>query len=387
MKLAINNVNVVTLDKVIYGGSVTVEDGIICAISNVSAVSEKVIDGKGAYLIPGFIDMHCHGGWGYDFTDCSKEEMAIIAKNHLEHGTTTMVATTLTAKWNILENSLKTFKEFKTENPDSPLVGVHMEGPWFSPAQSGAQDPSYMREPSADDIKKIKSEFPFVMRVSAAPEIDKGMQFGKACVQLGVVASAGHTDADFECIEKAYENGYKLLTHFYSGMKGVTRVNAYRVAGAVEAGYYIDGMDVEIIADGRHLPYSLLKLIYKLKGADRVSLITDATRGCGFPDGTESFIGAKEDPMPIVIKNGVAFMADGQSFAGSTATYDRLYKTMAEAVGKDMVALSKMTAYNPARIMNLTDRGEIAIGKRADLIVMKENLEIEKILLKGNIVK
>ena len=387
MKLAINNVNVVTLDKVIYGGSVTVEDGIICAISNVAAVAEKVIDGKGAYLIPGFIDMHCHGGWGYDFTDCSKEEMAIIAKNHLEHGTTTMVATTLTAKWNILENSLKTFKEFKTENPDSPLVGVHMEGPWFSPAQSGAQDPSYMREPSADDIKKIKSEFPFVMRVSAAPEIDKDMQFGKACVQLGVVASAGHTDADFECIEKAYENGYKLLTHFYSGMKGVTRVNAYRVAGAVEAGYYIDDMDVEIIADGRHLPYTLLKLIYKLKGADRVSLITDATRGCGFPDGTESFIGAKEDPMPIVIKNGVAFMADGQAFAGSTATYDRLYKTMAEAAGKDMVALSKMTAYNPARIMNLTDRGEIAIGKRADLIVMNENLEIEKILLKGNIVK
>ena len=387
MKLAINNVNVVTLEKVIYGGSVTVEDGVITAVLETPSSAETVIDGKGSYLIPGFIDIHCHGGWGYDFTDCNKEEMAIIAKNHLEHGTTTMVATTLTARWNILENSLKTFKEYKEENPDSPLVGVHMEGPWFSPAQSGAQDPSYMRDPSADDIKKLKSEYPFLLRVSAAPEIDKDMQFGKACVELGVVASAGHTDADFECIEKAYENGYKLLTHFYSGMKGVTRVNAYRVAGAVEAGYYIDGMDVEIIADGRHLPYTLLKLIYKLKGADKVSLITDATRGCGFPDGTESFIGAKEDPMPIVIKNGVAFMADGQAFAGSTATYDRLYRTMAEAVGKDMVALSKMTATNPARIMNLTDRGEIKVGKRADLIVMNENLKIEKILLKGNIVK
>jgi len=387
MKLAINNVNVVTLDKVIYGGSVTIENGIITAVSNMPSVAENVIDGNGGYLIPGFIDMHCHGGWGYDFTDCSKDEMSIIANNHLGHGTTTMVATTLTARWNIIKNSLKTFKEYIEENPDGPLVGIHMEGPWFSPAQSGAQDPSYMREPKVEDIEELKSEYPFLMRVSVAPEIDKDMNFAKACEKLGIVVSAGHTDADFECVEKAFDNGYKLLTHFYSGMKGVTRVNAYRVAGAVEAGYYIDGMDVEIIADGRHLPYSLLKLIYKLKGADRVSLVTDATRGCGFLDGTETFIGTKEDPMPIIIKNGVAFMSDGQSFAGSTSTYDRLYRTMAEAIGKDVVALSKMTAYNPARIMKLNDRGEIAVGKRADLIVMNENLEIEKILLKGCVIK
>ena len=384
MKTLIKNVNVVTAKEVINNGAVVIEDGLIVKIGQDTA--SEVIDGKGAYLIPGFIDLHCHGGIGLDFIDCSKEEMEKLSSFHLRHGTTTMLATTLTARPEITENCLKTFAEYKEKNPDGILIGMHMEGPWFSPAQCGAQDPFNMAKPSKKEIERIKEQYPFVLRASVAPELEGAMEFGRKGSELGIVISVGHTDADFDTVVKASENGYTLMTHFYSGMKGVERVNSYRVAGAVEAGYYLDDMDVEIIADGKHLPYSLLKLIYKIKGADKIALITDATRGCGFPNGTKTFIGPKQDAMEIIIDDDVAKLGQG-SFAGSTATYDRLYRTMADAVGKDFVALSIMASTTPARIMGFKDRGEIAVGKRADLILMSENLEIEKIIYKGNIVK
>ena len=386
MKTVINDIKIVTIDGIIHG-SVEIDGGRIAKISKTPLNGGYPIDGTGKYLIPGFIDMHCHGGLGLDFIDCTAEEMEVIALHHLMHGTTTMLATTLTAKEQTTKDCLKTFGEYKKANPDGTLLGVHMEGPWFSPAQSGAQDPETMKNPNADELESIKKEYPYVLRVSAAPELDGGMDFGKRAKELGIISSVGHTDADFDTVVEASKNGYTLMTHFYSGMKGVTRVNAYRVAGAVEAGYYLDDMNVEIIADGKHLPQSLLKLIYKLKGVDKISLVTDATRGCGLPDGTKSFIGPKEAAMPMIVENGVAILEDRTAFAGSTATFDRLYRTMAEAIGKDLVALSKMASYNPAKVLGLTDRGEIAEGKRADLIVMDENLNIEKIIYKGNIVK
>ena len=386
MKTAINDIKIVTVGGIVHG-SVEVDGGIITKISKTPLDGGYPIDGTGKYLIPGFIDMHCHGGLGLDFIDCTAEEMEVLAMHHLMHGTTTMLATTLTATEKTINDCLKTFGEYKKANPDGTLLGVHMEGPWFSPEQSGAQDPHTMKKPNAEELEKIKKEYPFVLRVSAAPELEGGMEFGLKAKELGIVASVGHTDADFDTVVEASENGYSLMTHFYSGMKGVTRVNTYRVAGAVDAGYYLDDMNVEIIADGKHLPQSLLKLIYKLKGVDKISLITDATRGCGLPEGTQSFIGPKEAAIPMLIENGVAILKDRTAFAGSTATFDRLYRTMADAIGKDLVALSKMASYNPAKILGLNDRGEIAEGKRADLIVMDENLNVEKIIYKGNIVK
>jgi N-acetylglucosamine-6-phosphate deacetylase len=181
-------------------------------------------------------------------------------------------------------------------------------------------------------------------------------------------------------MEEAHRNGYTLMTHLYSGMKGMERKNSYRIAGAIEAGLYFDGLDAEIIADGKHLPLELLRFIYKCKGTKNLCLVTDGTRASGLKNGETAILGSKKNGVSVIVEDDVAKLPDRQSFAGSTATADRLYKTMARAIGKDMVALSHLSSTTPARIMGWADRGEIAVGKRADLLLINENLDIEKII-------
>lgn len=258
-----------------------------------------------------------------------------------------------------------------------------MEGPFFNPNQCGAQDISYMQTPSVDKMKKLKQAFPKILRISVAPELENGYEVGIEGKKLNVVMSAGHTDADFGQIEKAIQSGYTLLTHFYSGMKGVTRKNSFRIAGAVEAGYYFDDLFVEIIADGRHLPNELLKLIYKIKGADKIALITDATRAAGLSNGENSILGSRKNGIPIIVEDDVAKMLDRQSFAGSSATFDRVFKQMSSVVGDNPVDLMKMSALTPAKIMGLNDRGEIAKGKIADFVLMDKNYNVISVIKEG----
>lgn len=385
MRTIIYNAKIVTATEVIENGVCTFENGLIDYVGTKGKQTDKSIDAQGKYLIPGFIDLHCHGGRGLEFMDASEDEFAEIAKFHLSHGTTTMLATTLAASDEETERALQTFQGFSKRYSYTTLKGVHMEGPWLNSAQCGAQNVEYMKKPDTAELMRLKEKYPFILRVGAAPELDGGLAFGEECKKLGIVASVAHTDADFEQIAKAKANGYTLMTHLYSGMKGVTRKNSFRIAGAVEAGLYFDDLFVEIIADGRHLPMELLQFIYKCKGADKICLITDAIRASGMPNGTETVIGSLKNGLPVIVEDDVAKLLDRQSFAGSTATADRLYRTMASAIGKDMVALSKMSSTTPARVMGWTDRGEIAVGKRADMLLVNEELEIEKIIFGGNI--
>ncbi|MBE5751948.1 MAG: N-acetylglucosamine-6-phosphate deacetylase [Clostridiales bacterium] len=383
MKTVIINAKIVTSEKVIANGVCAFEDGVITYVGREMQTADCTVDAHDQYLIPGFIDLHCHGGNGLEFMDASADEMDVIARFHLSHGTTTMLATTLAASDEETERALDTFADYQKRYEKGTLIGVHMEGPWLNPVQCGAQNTAYMKNPSADELNRLKARYPFILRVGAAPELTGGLEFGKASETLGIVASVAHTDADFQCIAKAKENGYTLMTHLYSGMKGLTRKNSFRIAGAVEAGLYFDDLFVEIIADGRHLPIELLQFIYKCKGADRICLITDAIRAGGMQNGSQTVIGSLKNGLPVIVEDDVAKLLDRQSFAGSTATADRLYKTMAGAIGKDMVALSKMASLTPARVMGWTDRGEIAVGKRADLLVINEELIVEKIIFKG----
>ena len=385
MKTALVNAKIVTANTIIENGVCLFTDGIIEYVGTQMQDADCIIDAGNQYLIPGFIDLHCHGGNGLEFMDATLEETDKIARFHLSHGTTTMLATTLAASDEETERALRTFEEYAEKYPNGTLKGVHMEGPWLNPEQCGAQNVSYMKKPNCIELESLKKRYPFILRVGAAPELEGGMEFGKTSVELGIVASVAHTDADFQEIAQAKDNGYTLMTHLYSGMKGVTRKNSFRIAGAVEAGLYFDDLFVEVIADGRHLPFEFLQFIYKCKGADRICLITDAIRAGGMPNGTQTVIGSLENGLPVIVEDDVAKLLDRQSFAGSTATADRLYKTMAQAIGKDMVALSKMASLTPARVMGWTDRGEIAVGKRADLLLINEELKVQKIIYKGDI--
>lgn len=381
MKKQIVNANIVLREKTVFGGVIRFDDGIISYIGDVADDSYATIDAEGGYLVPGFIDIHCHGGGGFDFMDATAGEMLEISRFHLSHGTTTMVATTMTDTWDAIFAALDRFASIPS-GERLTLHGVHLEGPWLNPLQCGAQSVDKMDRPSVSRLSEILSKYPFVERVSIAPELDEGHEVGKYARECGIVASVAHSDADFDEAVLAADNGYTLMTHLYSGMKGVWRKNAYRTAGAVEAGLYDDRLSVEIIADGKHLPEGLLKLIYKCKGAQKIALVTDAMRGAGMPDGSETVLGRMSDGVSAVIEDGVAKLPDRQSFAGSVATADRLLCVML-GVGIELSEVSKMLSETPAKIMGYTDRGVLEIGKRADVLVLDKNYNIKRIFLKG----
>lgn len=380
MKTVIVNAKIVTATEIIQNGVCAFQDGVINYVGNQMQVGDQIIDAKNGYLIPGFVDIHCHGGIGASFMGGNVESFETVSKFHLSHGTTTILATSSTASNETIERMLITYQDYCEKYPVNTVKGVHLEGPWLNALQCGAMITELMQKPNAEQLKEWKTKYPFILRVGAAPELDEGHEFGKMGKELGVIVSPAHTDADFSEIESAKEDGYVVLTHLYSGMKGVTRVNAYRTAGAVEAGLYFDDLYVEVIADGKHLPIPLLKLIYKCKGADKICLVTDAISAAGLPNG--SMVGTR-----IIVEDDVAKLLNRQSFAGSAATADRLYKTMAQAIGKDMVALSKMASLTPSTLMGWADRGEIAVGKRADLLIMTEDLDLDKVIFQGETVK
>jgi len=381
VKTQIVNANIVLDGEVLEDGVIRFDGGVIEYVGRTRDSGYSTVDAEGEYLLPGFIDIHCHGGNGYDFMDAAEEEMLEISRFHLSHGTTTLVPTTMTDRWEAIRASLDTFASIP-EDKRLTLHGVHLEGPWLNPLQCGAQSKDKMEKPSLDRLCSVLSDYPFIERVTLAPELDTEYEVGRACARYGIIASVGHSDADFDTVTEAVENGYTLMTHLYSGMKGTWRESAYRIAGAVEAGLYDDRLYVEVIADGKHLPNGLLKLIYKCKGADRIALITDAMRGAGLPAGAEPILGRAADGVATVIEDGVAKLPDRQSFAGSVATADRLLRTML-SLGIPVTECSKMLSKTPAAIMGYTDRGSLEVGKRADILLLDKKYNIKELFLKG----
>ena len=378
MKLQIVHARIVLAEGILEDSVCCFENGSICYVGKQPQPdAQTVLDAAGDWLLPGFIDIHCHGGGGKDFRDCTAEEMLDIARFHLNKGTTTLLATTTTGSWESIYRALDRYKSLEDK---LNMTGVHMEGPWFSPAQCGAQDVNTMDgHPSAEHLRQLKARYPFIACISAAPELPGAHEFGEVGRELGIVMSVGHTDATFAQTVEAAEHGYSLMTHLYSGMRGTVRENTFRVAGAVEAGLYDDRLDVEIIADGRHLPIELLRFICKCKGFDRVCLITDAIRGAGMPEGTVFFDGTHN----AIVEDQVGKIMDRSCFVGSVATADRLIRVMHLEAGFPITAVSHMMSAVPARIMGYQDRGVIEEGKRADLVVMDKNFETTHVFLNG----
>lgn len=375
---------VILSDRIAAGPHVYWENGVLTAITDAALPFDEEIDAAGRYVAPGLIDIHVHGGGGADFLDGTPEAFLTAAAMHARHGSTTIIPTATSGDWaDTLAMHAAWRQALPRNDAGADMPGLHLEGPYFAMSQRGAQDPRHLRQPDpAEYIPLLDECGGDILRWSAAPELPGALALGRALRQRGILAAVGHSDASCAQVEAAWEAGYTHATHLYSGMSSVHRVNAYRHAGVVEAAYLIDGMTVEIIADGKHLPRELLQLVYKFKGPDRTALITDAMRGAGMPDGP-SVLGHWKAGLPVIIEDGVAKLPDRQSFAGSVATAELLVRNMARLAGVPLTDAVKMATATPARIMGLHDRGALAPGLRADIVLFDEDIRIARTIVGG----
>ena len=251
--------------------------------------------------------------------------------------------------------------------------------------QRGAQDPTYIKNPQREDYQEILNFSDDIVRWTAAPELPGAMEFGRELSKRGIVCSMGHSNAIYEDVVRAYENGYSMITHFYSSMSMVKRINSFRYSGIVESGYLIDDLFVEVIADGMHLPESLLKLIYKIKGPDKICLVTDSMRAAGCGDG-ESILGNLVTGQKVIVEDGVAKLKDRSAFAGSVATADRLVRTMVQTAGVPLVDAVKMMTLTPARAMGIDHKkGSLIPGKDGDIVVFDEDIQVKLVVVGGKV--
>ncbi|HEY4207600.1 MAG TPA: N-acetylglucosamine-6-phosphate deacetylase [Puia sp.] len=386
--IKIYNGRILTPYRTIKNGVLVIRDGIIAEVSEqpVEVPGALEIDAGGNYIAPGFVDIHVHGGGGADFMDGTEESFLHIAETHVRYGTTALAPTTLTSEKEDIVQTMAAYEKVVRKNEKGAcFIGMHLEGPYFAMSQRGAQDPRFIRLPDPQEYKEILSHPGVIRRWSAAPELEGALAFGQYLTSKGILVSAAHTDAIYEDVIRAFENGYTLATHLYSGMSGVTRRNAFRYAGVIESALLIDEMDVEIIADGVHLPAPLLQLVYKTKGADRTALITDAIRAAGEPPG-ESVIGSLRNGLKVIVEDDVAKLPDRSSFAGSVATADRLVRTMTGIAGVPLIDAVRMMSSTPARIMGVAaNKGTLAKGKDADIVIFDELININMTIVGGRI--
>lgn len=374
-------------DNEIILSDLYVAGGKIIDITNEKREFDEEIDAKGNYVSAGFIDIHVHGGGGYEFVDGTYDAVKNASNIHAQHGTTTIFPTISAFDYKKTASALDALKKWSESDDVLPVIpGAHLEGPYFSPKQSGAQDPSYIRVPDRKEYEKLYETYgDLIKRWSYAPELENSDEFLEFLNKNNIVASAGHTDAEFSHMKKAYENGMKLVTHLYSCTSTITRRQGFRILGVIETTYLYDDIDVETIADGCHLPPELLTMIYKIKGDNHMCLVTDSIRHGGM-NNIEN-VECENGNMPYIIEDGVAKLADRSAFAGSIATCDTLVRVCVKKAGIPLVAAIKMITENPARIMNLKNKGKLNIGYDADIVIFDNDINITKVIVSGKIIK
>lgn len=361
-------------------GEIIVENGKITSVcSNADAsLGEEIIDFGNSYVLPGFIDIHTHGALNFDFCNCTTEEIIKAAAYHLSFGTTTIIPTITSSTFEKTCKALEKIEKVMRSGKAPNIAGAHLEGPYFSEKQCGAQDKSLITAPIKNEYEKIVDSFGgIIKRWDYAPERDVGGEFASYLTSHGILPSAGHTDAIYDDMVLARENGCRLITHLYSCTSTITRINGFRRLGVTECAYLWDDIYIEIIADGKHLPPELLQLIFKLKQNEKIILVTDSLKATGCK-GKKSTIGNTE----CIIEDGVCKLADKSAFAGSIATTDKLLRVCVKDADIDFSRSIKALTENPARLFGL-NAGLIAEGKDADFVVLNDKLEVRSIISKG----
>lgn len=361
-------------------------EGIIPTNSPISGEYE-IIDAAGCYVSSGFVDIHQHGGGGADYMDGTADDFYLATSAHLAHGTTSVMPTLLSADTEGLMRAIQGYKSALSDpRIKANLLGIHIEGPYISPLQAGAQKPEHIRKFNPDEYTAI-ADFAEgnIRRWSVAPEVEGAADFAKFAKGRGIALSIAHSNADLDTVRSSFDLGYRHITHFYSCISTITRRNGYRVAGILEAGYLMDKMDIEIIADGSHIPPDLLRYVMKFKSSDRIALVTDAMRAAG-QNVSESYLGSALDPLPVIVEDGVAKLTDRTAFAGSVATADMLIRTMLK-IDTPLPIAVKMLTENPIRMMGLNvNKGLLKSGYDADVCIFDADINMNTVLVMGEVV-
>lgn len=376
------NGRILTPQGWLEGGSVIVEDGKIAEVSNNNFAIEgaEIIDAKGCDIVPGGIEMHVHGGGGRDFMEGEEEAFRVAVDAHMQYGTTSIFPTLSSSTVPMIEKACETCTKLMAE-PNSPILGLHLEGPYFNPKQAGAQIPEWIKAPVKEEYEYLLEKWPCLKRWDEAPELEGSHEFIKCCCKHGVLPSIGHTRAKYDEVAAANELGMTHATHFYNAMPVVYKNREFKETGTVESIFALENMTVEMIADGIHVPPVMLRMIYQIKGVERTALITDALACAASKDDTAF------DPR-VVLEDGVCKLADRSALAGSIATMDRLVRTCVQQAGIPMEDACRMISETPAKIMGVYDRkGSLEKGKDADIIFFDKDQELTFVMQMGRIVR
>lgn len=363
----------------IFPGYIYYDSGKITAVTDAELPFDEEYDAKDNYVSAGFIDIHTHGGGGYPF-EGSVDDIVNGVNFHLTHGTTSICPTISASPIDDMRRSLENVRCAMSDvRVLANIIGAHLEGPYLSLAQTGAQAGACITFPVEKDYVSIVNEYKNALaRWTYAPEHDEGARFAQCMRKAGVVTSAGHTNATYKDMKAALDAGCALVTHLYSCTSTVTRKQGFRSLGVIESTFLEDGITAEIIADGKHLPPELIRMIYKIKGNDGIVAVTDSLSLAGTDVKT-----GRMSQTDFIIEDGVCKLLDRSAFAGSIATADVLLRVLTGEACIPIANAIKLITVNPARVMGLSDKGELAPGKDADIVVFDDGVCIKAVFVDG----
>jgi N-acetylglucosamine-6-phosphate deacetylase len=390
--LLFSNGIVVLEDRLLTEGQVEVHNGLIRAVGvshgATSDAGTRLIDLKGGYLVPGFIDLHVHGGAGADFMDGTEEAFRTVCRAHARHGTTSLLPTTTVARHDQHLAFLVICRKLKSaDTGGARIVGAHFYGPYFAAEARGCHPAGPVRAPVPQEYSQYLDYADCITRATVAPELPGAEEFVRACRRRSIGCNAGHSYATFEQMEAAVGWGVRHVDHLFCAMSDRARLRQSQTypmrGGVMEATLYFDQLTTEVIADGKHLERELLLLAYKLKGPDRLALVTDCNRALDMPDG-EYLFGPSDGGEPMLRRDGVGLMPDGQALASSVVGLDHCVRTFHRLTGVPLVEVVRMATLTPARIAGVDkELGSIAPGKVADLVVLDRDLGVREVYLAG----
>ncbi|WP_303913724.1 N-acetylglucosamine-6-phosphate deacetylase [Bacteroides mediterraneensis] len=382
MLTQIINGHILTPQGWMKDGSVLISDGKILEVTNsdLAVIGATVIDAKGMYIVPGFVSMHAHGGGGHDFTEGTVEAFQKATQAHLKHGATSIFPTLSSTSFENIRRAVNTCEELMKEE-GSTIQGLHIEGPYLNKKMAGTQWEEFLKDPDPEEYIPLLESTQCIKRWDISPELPGAHDFARYTTSKGILTAITHTEAEYPEIKAAFEAGFTHAAHFYNAMPGFHKRREYKYEGTVESVYLTDGMSVEVIADGIHLPATILKLVYKLKGVEQTCLVTDALKYA-------AYTGEPLNDPRYIIENGVCKLADHSSLAGSLATMETLVQTMVKKAAIPLADAVRMASETPANLIGIgAYKGTLQKGKDADIVILDKDINVRCVFSYGKIVE